>query len=588
MNDTPAIPCIITLDAATEPLARHLARELKAELRLRPAEPLAAMREVFAARRPLLVIGASGIVIRALAALLTDKHAEPPVIAISPDGAHVVPLLGGHHGANTLAKRIALITGGVAAVTTASDTRFGVALDDPPPGYRLVNPDHVKAFTARLLAGERVRISGECTEWLTNSRLPISEDGALAITVTTAPMRGTEDHLVYHPTTLCLGVGTAKGAGFNELLELVESVCEQHDLSHAAIAAIGTHELKGAEPAMLALAAHLGVPLRLFTTEELAAVAVPNPSAHPQRAVGTPSVAEAAASLLAGEDGALIVEKHKRAQATCAFARAPHPVDPADLPGRAPGRLWVVGIGPGDAASRTQAATRALLAADDWVGYAPYLELIADLHHGQARHPYPIGQEEQRVRHALKLATKGRRVALVCSGDAAIYAMAALVFEVLEGTPERVRIDVLPGISAFQAASAAAGALIGHDFCAISLSDLLTPWEVIWRRIKTAAAGGFVTAFYNPRSEGRPRHLAKALALFRRHRGDDVPVVVARDLGRPEETVRLTTLGEFDPRTVDMRTLVLVGNREGRIIDTAAGPAAYTPRGYAAKHGNET
>ncbi|HHN67930.1 MAG TPA: precorrin-3B C(17)-methyltransferase [Thermopetrobacter sp.] len=583
----PAIPCIITLDAASEALARRLARELKAEPRLKPEQPLAAMREAFAARRPLIAICASGIVIRALAPLLADKRAEPPVIAISPDGAHVVALLGGHHGANTLAKRIALITGGIAAVTTASDTRFGLALDDPPPGYRLANPDHVKAFTARLLAGEQVRIEGEHAEWLKNSRLPIAGDGALAITVTTAAISGGADHLVCHPATLCLGVGTVQGADFKELWQLVETTCKHHDLSPAAIAAIATHELKGAEPAILALAEHLDAPLRLFAADELAAVEAPNPSAHPQRAVGTPSVAEAAALLLAGEDGELIVEKHKSARATCAIARAARLVDPAGLPGRAPGRLWVVGIGPGDAASRTQAATHALLAADDWVGYAPYLELIADLHHGQALHPYPIGQEEERVRHALDLAAQGRRVALVCSGDAAIYAMAALVFEVLERTPQRVRIDVLPGVSAFQAASAAAGALIGHDFCAISLSDLLTPWEVIWRRIKTAAAGGFVTAFYNPRSEGRPRHLAKALALFRRHRGDDAPVVVARDLGRAGESVRLTTLGEFDPRTVDMRTLVLVGNRESRIIDTAAGPAAYTPRGYAMKSNRE-
>ncbi|MFN4144172.1 precorrin-3B C(17)-methyltransferase, partial [Aestuariivirga sp.] len=243
-----------------------------------------------------------------------------------------------------------------------------------------------------------------------------------------------------------------------------------------------------------------------------------------------------------------------------------------------------VGIGPGAPEWRAPAARAALESSSDWVGYGLYLDLVADLASGQAEHRFPLGGEENRVRHAIALAKEGREVALVCSGDAGIYAMAALVYEVIDLEPARIAVNVIPGISAFQAAAAKAGALIGHDFCCISLSDLLTPWEVIEKRLKAAAEGDFVVSFYNPRSLKRRDQLQRAFAILKAHRPPDTPVVIASNLGRPEERVKIVQFGEFDPADVDMLTLVMVGSSQSTSFARGDGRTyAYTPRGYAKK-----
>jgi cobalt-precorrin 5A hydrolase/precorrin-3B C17-methyltransferase len=222
--------------------------------------------------------------------------------------------------------------------------------------------------------------------------------------------------------------------------------------------------------------------------------------------------------------------------------------------------------------------------ASDWVGYGLYLDLAQDLKLAQQEHRFPLGAEEDRVRHAMALAREGRRVALICSGDPGIYAMAALVYEVLDLEPQRIAVEVLPGISAFQAAAARAGAMIGHDFCCISLSDLLTPWEAIEKRIQAAAAGDFVTAFYNPRSLKRRDQLERAIAILKPHRPSDTPVIIASNLGRTEENVRIVPLEDFDTGGVDMLTLVMIGSSQSRSLKRGDGRIyAYTPRGYAKK-----
>ena len=191
------------------------------------------------------------------------------------------------------------------------------------------------------------------------------------------------------------------------------------------------------------------------------------------------------------------------------------------------------------------------------------------------------------MRAALDLAAAGREVALISSGDAGIYGMAALTFELIERVAapcwRGVEISVEPGISAMQAAAARAGAPLGHDFCAISLSDLMTPWEVIEERLRAAAAADFVVALYNPASKRRREGLARAMEIFAAARPADCPVIVARNLGREEETVRIAPLSDFDSDLVDMLTLVMIGGRESRLIETGDGARAYTPRGYGAR-----
>ncbi len=244
------------------------------------------------------------------------------------------------------------------------------------------------------------------------------------------------------------------------------------------------------------------------------------------------------------------------------------------------GQIALVSIGPGDVAHMTPAAREALVAADVVIGYRRYVDLVAPiLRPEQSVLAYPLGSEQERAREAVRLARAGRQVALISSGDVGIYGMAAPLFEVLEAEgwdgvhPE---VSVYPGVSALQAAAARVGAPLGHDFCAISLSDLLTPWEVIVRRLVAAAWADFVIVLFNPRSRGRPHHLAQALAIVRRYREADTPVAFVRNVARTGEDVRLTTLAAADPEWADMLTLVIIGNRTTRLV----GGRMVTPRGY--------
>ncbi|HUE46966.1 MAG TPA: precorrin-3B C(17)-methyltransferase [Aestuariivirgaceae bacterium] len=578
---------VVWITPSARPLAESLARELDAEAVQAGSDTGHTLRALFTAGRPIVALCASGILIRSLSTLLADKHAEPHVVAVAEDGSAAVPLLGGHHGANTLARRIAEITGGVAAVTTASDLRLGVALDDPPPGYVLANPEHAKPFAARLLAGEPIRIEGSAP-WL--DTLTQSETAALTITMTTHPTEGAPDHLVYHPRTFALGVGCERGIEPAELITLVRETLAAHHLSPKAIAGVFSLDLKSDEPAVHALATDLAVPARFFTAARLAEESprLVNPSDIVLRETGCPGVAEGAALAAAGPQSRLVVEKTRGTRATCALAQSPAPL--VDLPGRPRGKLSVVGIGPGSREWLSPAAATALTAATDWVGYGLYLDLVAHLSAGKTEHRFPLGAEEIRVRKALALAAEGRTVALVSSGDAGIYAMGSLACELLDrgdldAAAARAALDIIPGISAFQAAAARAGALIGHDFCCISLSDLLTPWAAIEQRLEAAASSDLVTALYNPRSARRTDQLARAIAILGAHRPPDTPVIVASNLGRPDERFRVVPFSTFDPATVDMLTIVLVGSSDSRAFTRGDGSTiAYTPRGYAGKH----
>jgi cobalt-precorrin 5A hydrolase/precorrin-3B C17-methyltransferase len=544
--------------------------------------------ELYGAGRPIVGVCSSGVLIRALAPLVIDKGAEPPVVAVAEDGSTVVPLLGGHRGANALAERLAGVLGVPAAVTTASDRRFAIALDQPPPGLRLANPEHHKAFAAELLAGAKPRLVGDAP-WLASSRLPFDEAGALTVRVTDQAVEGAPDELVYHPTRLAVGLGCERGCSARELLDLVRETLRENGLAARSVAGVFSIDLKSDEPAIHAVAAHLGAPARFFDAETLDAQAprLATPSEEVRRAVGVPGVAEAAALAAAGPEGALIVTKRKSKRATCAVARAPEALDAATL-GRPRGRLAVVGLGPGCAPWRTPEAEAALARATDLVGYRLYLDLAGPLALGQTRHDFDLGEEEVRVRLALDLAAQGRDVALVSSGDPGIYAMASLVFELLDRGEvdgwRRVEIEVVPGLSALQATAARIGAPLGHDFCAISLSDLLTPWATIERRVRAAAEGDFVIAFYNPVSSRRRRQLEKAVEILLAHRPADTPVVLGQNLGREGESVSSVRLGDLSADRVDMLTLVLVGSSQTRSVERRHGvPWVYTPRGYSAE-----
>jgi cobalt-precorrin 5A hydrolase/precorrin-3B C17-methyltransferase len=582
-------PAIVILGASALPLARRIKDAFGGEIHgprcvagphMIYERVTATIVDLFSEGRPIIGLCASGILIRALAPCLADKRDEPAVVAVAEDGSYAVPLLGGHHGANTLARKIAAMTGGHAAVTTAGDLRLGVALDEPPEGWVLANPQDMKAFAARLIGGEKVKVSGRMT-WLA---LESSSQAALSITATHEAVQGSPAHLVYHPKLLAVGVGCERGTDAGEIAGLVGETLRRAKLSAGSAACVATIDIKEDEPAITALSEHLGVPLRLFSADALRAEAprLANPSPAVEAEVGVPGVAEAAALAAAGPASRLIVAKTKLKRATCAIAIAQEPI--TDLGGRAPGLLSIVGLGPGDKSMRSPSATTALREASDWVGYGLYLDLARDLLRSHKEHRFPLGGEEDRVRHAIDLAKQGRHVALICSGDAGIYAMAALVHEVINLEPNRIAVETIPGISAFQLAAAKAGAMTGHDFCCISLSDLLTEWSVIEKRILAAAESDFVVAFYNPRSEKRSDQLDRAIALLKPHRQDDTPVVIACNLGREKESVRIVPLGDFETSAIDMLTLIMVGSSQSRLYRRGDGRLyAYTPRGYERK-----
>ena len=244
------------------------------------------------------------------------------------------------------------------------------------------------------------------------------------------------------------------------------------------------------------------------------------------------------------------------------------------------GWLAIAGLGPGNEALVTPEVTAALADATDVIGYIPYVARVAP-REGLTLHPTDNRVELDRATHALQLAMQGHRVVVVSSGDPGVFAMAAAVFEALEAGPPDWRdidIRVLPGITAMLAASARAGAPLGHDFCAINLSDNLKPWGVIERRVRLAAEADFAIAFYNPRSKARPDGLIRVFEILRETCADDRPVLFARAVSTPEETLRIVPLTEARADMADMRTMIIIGSSLTRVIDRPAGPILYTPR----------
>jgi len=583
---------IVVLSPSGRAVGENLAKALEMELHARSApadrvftEVAEHLRDLFTIGSPILFVGAAGALIRILAPLLADKEAEPPVLAIAEDGSAIVPLLGGHHGANDLARRAGKALSIAPSITTASDLSLGVALDNPPAGWHLAPSADYKSVAAALLAGESAVID-PALDWLANADLKRDDAAGCQITASVKIADAAPKSLTYHPERLALGVGCERDAEPDELIRLVEETLAENNLAPEAIAAVYSIDVKMDEAAMHALGAHIGRPVRFFDAARLEEEAprLATPSDVVFREVGCHGVSEGAALAAAGPDAALIVPKRKSKRATCAIAEAPALIDIAST-GTARGQLALVGIGPGADFWRTPEADAAIRNAEVIVGYGLYIDLLGPLAAGKERHDFALGEEEKRAAYALDLAAEGKSVVLVSSGDIGIYAMATLVYELLDKAGrkdwERLHVWVTPGISALQACAARIGAPLGHDFCTISLSDLLTPWEAIQQRVKAAAEGDFVISFYNPVSMRRRTQLAYAREVLLQHRPPETPVILGRSLGRDEEKITVTTLQDLSVDQVDMLTLVMVGSSETRFN----GKHVYTPRGYAGKAG---
>ncbi|WPP00480.1 precorrin-3B C(17)-methyltransferase [Pseudomonas sp. HR96] len=516
----------------------------------------ATLRELYRHNTPIIALCAAGIVIRTLASELLEKGAEPPVLAVAEDGSAVVPLLGGLGGVNVMAREIGAALGVAAAITTSGELRFGTCLLNPPPGYALADLDQGKRFVSDLLAGEPVRIEGQAP-WLASAQLTEDPGARLRIHVGSQARQASADELLIHPRSVLVAVSAATPA----LAERVHQALQAADVALPALACLLASEDDMAQPALREAALALGVPLRF--------------------AAPASSLRELAERAVVG--GLPVVECEQ-----VAIAVAAQPLQIATI-GRRRGRLAVVGLGPGAAELMVPAVRAELAQANDVLGYETYVRMAGPFRDDQVLHCSDNREELLRARHAFELAASGRSVVVVSSGDPGVFAMAAAVLEALHESSDpawhRVDLQMLPGVSASLATAAQAGAPLGHDFCVISLSDNLKPWSIIETRLDLAAQADLALAFYNPISRSRPHQLGLALEIVRRHRRADTPVTLGRDIGRPGQSLRVTTLGELTPEQVDMRTMVLVGSSTTCVFARADGGVwVYTPRYYGAAY----
>ena len=568
----------IGLVAATAAGRRH-ARTVAAawpHARLVPGESVAdALRTAWSDCDAVIAFLATGAVVRILAPLLGDKRTDPAVVVVDEAARHAVALLGGHAGGgNALAEAVGALVDARPVVTTATDAVDLPGLDTlgwPVEGA-------VAAVSRAVLDGEPVRLVADA-DWPlpalppnvrpSAADAPGAADGAptgYRLLVTDRLVPPDDRTAVLRPPSLVAGIGASRGVPADEVRDLLHRELTSAGLSPASLRCLASVDVKADEAGIVATADALGVPLVTHPAVTLAAVDVPHPSEVVRAAVGTPSVAEAAALL--GVDGRsgdaeLLVPKTASAMATVAVARhAPR------------GRLAVVGLGPGAADLRTPRAVAELRRAAVVVGLDQYVDQVRGvLRPGTRVVASGLGAEEARARAAVAEAAAGRAVALIGSGDAGVYAMAS---PALEYADERIDVVGVPGVTAALAAGALLGAPLGHDHAYLSLSDLHTPWEVIERRVTAVAEGDFVALFYNPRSRARDWQLGRALAILAAHRPPDTPVGVVRNASRDGERVHLATLATLDPQVVDMYSVVVVGSSDTRLV---AGRMV-TPRGY--------
>lgn len=494
------------------------------------------LRQLYQQGTPLIVLCAAGIVIRTLAPLLLEKGQEPAVLAVAEDGSAVVPLLGGLGGVNVMAREIAAALNVAAAITTSGELRFGTCLLNPPSGYELADLELGKRFVSDLLAGESVRIEGTAP-WLDQAHLPEDQQARLAIHIGSAERAPMANELLIYSKNV--SVTCKPGA---QLAGRVRTALSEAGIAVQSLACLLASDTQMAEASLHDAALELGVALRFVNVSQDADIVI--------------NVAE-------------------------------QPLDLSRI-GRPRGRLAVIGLGPGAAELMVPAVKAELARCTDVLGYETYVRMAGPFRDDQVQHCTDNREEMQRARHAFELAAEGRSVVVVSSGDPGVFAMAAAVIEALHESSDpawhQVDLEILPGVSASLATAAQAGAPLGHDFCVMSLSDNLKPWSIIEKRLDLASQADLALAFYNPISRSRPWQLGRALEIVALHRTPETPVVLGRDIGRPGQTLRVTTLGQLTPEQVDMRTMVLIGSSTTCVFPRAGGGEwVYTPRWYGEK-----
>ena len=558
----------------------------------------------------LVYIGACGIAVRAIAPHIGSKDTDPAVIVIDEKGENVIPILAGHlGGANEWARKIARLTEGQPVLTTATDVNGIFAVDLFAKDNQLLISDLKKAgrFTASLLEEREASViipskyadviryedgipaelkvydlSDEQLESLQGTNAALITPEAESSDKANTPLR-----LI--PRCVILGIGCRKGKSYEELRDYVEEALQELGLCREAVCAVASIDVKKEEPGLISLAADFGVPLLTFSAEELEKAELENwtfaESDRVREHVGTGNVCERAA-VSAGAGKILRGKTAKDGMTICVGMK---PVElywkPEDSSRRndPKGHLFVVGIGPGNPEGMTGQAAAALENSDTIIGYSVYNDLVKPYYPDKRYLTTPMTGEEARCKMAIEEVKAGHTVALICSGDPGVYGMAGLVLELAGNEKEDDRscgmdidIEIISGVTAALSGAALLGAPLVHDFAVISLSDRLTPWEKIEKRLRAAAVADLCIVLYNPSSKGRKEHLHRAAQILAEHVPQSRICGIADRIGREGEKTRVMTLGELADAETDMFSTVFIGNSSTKRL----GNRMVTPRGY--------
>lgn len=545
-----------------------------------PLEEL--VKEAFSSADALIFWCAAGIAVRCIAPCLTHKSQDPAVLVLDERGKHCISLLSGHMGgANALAGTVSALCGAEPVITTGTDTEHRFSVDEFARCNGLVVTDWEKAkrISAKVLAGETLTIGSgmkkeqycpveglEEQNWKEGEFLSNAD-----VWITPRRITAPDQVLQLIPRNLTVGIGCRKGTELSALHAALDRFMEQTGLDRRGICQITSIDRKKEEQGLVDLASDLGVPFVTYTSEELLQAPGEYPSSEFVREItGVDNVCQRSAMLGAGDGAAVIAEKTVVDGITMAAAAGV-----LKKSGNARGIVYAVGIGPGEPEQMTPQAEAALLRSDLIVGYKTYVDQIRPVFPDKEYKVSGMRQELLRIREALEEARKGKTVAVISSGDASVYGMGGLLWELSEQYDD-VDVECVAGITAALSGGAVLGAPLGHDFTCVSLSDLLTPWDLIRKRLELAAEGDFVIALYNPSSRTRQHRYEEACRILLEQRPGNTVCGWCRNIGRQGEEWKVCTLKELQQQPVDMLTTVFIGNSRTRVIRGRM----VTPRGY--------
>ncbi len=535
----------------------------------------------------IIFIGSIAASIRIINSFLTLKDQDPGVIVIDNKCSKIVPLIGLHQSnTQNIACQIANLLGGEIIETNNSNDQSFLNLDAFGNQWGWQRSGNIKDWS-KLVIKQAKNEKIFCKQLSGNSLWKNSESGEIINQINEKEIEKPdatfhvsifENHeTTWHPRVLWIGIGCERNTSKNLIANSLKKFFKSSNLSLHSIAGFATIDIKKDEKGILELAEEDNLPIKFFTKEDLSTIIVPNPSSVVKKEIGTPSVAEASCLLAAGEESKLLEEKrifkNQSGAVTIAVAESKNQFYPTN------GEIHIIGSGPGDISLLTNNARKALSKCTVWIGYKMYLDLIKPLkRRDQVLIESKLTEEKERCSKAIKLAEEGLKVALISSGEAGFYGMAGLLLELLQKIKieNRPYFEVHPGISSLQLAAALSGAPLMNDFCSISLSDKLTPWSLIKKRIEGALLGDFVIAFFNPQSIERNWQLKSAIDLCLKSRQGDTPVLIARQVGRENQSKKFFTLNAIPFQEIDMLSIIIIGNSQTTLIDEIF----LTPRGY--------